>query len=196
MTAGENVVRSAAPATGGQRVAQPRQRVPNPQDQQVNAVPRGSVAQAPRPGTLDSQDRFRVRSRTRVYNNHYYYPRHDYPYGYGSYGLGYFYYDPYAWYDTYPVYSSPSYASGIYQYPYQYPTGEIRLQVRPRHAEVYVDGYYAGRVDEFDGFLQALRIEEGPHTIEIVARGYQTLVFNVRIIAGRKMDYRGNLVPY
>ena len=195
MTAGENTVRSAAPATSGQRVAQPRQRVPNPQDQQVYAVPRGTVAPPPvRPGTSD--DRFRVRSTTRVYNNYYYYPRHDYPYGYGSYGLGYFYYDPYAWYDTYPVYSYPSYASGVYQYPYQYATGELRLQVRPRHAEVYVDGYYAGRVDEFDGFFQSLRIEEGPHTIEIVARGYQTLVFNVRIIAGRKLDYRAELRPY
>ena len=190
-------MRSAAPATSGQRVAQPRQRTPNPQDQQVYAVPRGSVAPAARPGTRDSQDRFYVRSTTRVYNNnYYYYPRHDYPYGYGSYGLGYFYYDPYTWYDTYPVYSYPSYGSGNYQYPYQYPTGELRLQVRPRHAEVYVDGYYAGRVDDFDGFLQALRLEEGPHTIEIVARGYQTLVFNVRIIAGRKVDYRGDLRPY
>ena len=68
--------------------------------------------------------------------------------------------------------------------------------MRPRHAEVYVDGYYAGRVDDFDGFLQGLRIEEGPHTIEIVAPGYETLTFNVRIIPGRKIDYRGDLRPY
>ena len=59
-----------------------------------------------------------------------------------------------------------------------------------------MDGYYAGRVDDFDGFIQALRIEEGPHTIEIVAPGYEPLVFNVRILAGRKIDYRGNLIPY
>jgi hypothetical protein len=182
----------------GQRVAQPRQRVPGPQDQQqAYAVPRGTAAPPPRPGSLPSADRVYPRTTTRVYNNYYYYPRQNYPYGYGSYGLGYFYYDPYAWYDSYPVYGSyPAYSSGIYQYPYGYPTGEIRLQVRPRHAEVYVDGYYAGRVDDFDGFIQALRIEEGPHTIEIVAPGYQPLVFNVRIIAGRKIDYRGSLVPY
>jgi hypothetical protein len=84
----------------------------------------------------------------------------------------------------------------VYQYPYGYPTGEVRLQVRPRNAEVYVDGYYAGRVDDFDGYFQGLRIEEGPHTIEIVAPGYETLVFNVRIIAGRKIDYRGDLRVY
>jgi hypothetical protein len=183
---------------GGQRVAQPRQRVPSPQDQQTAgtyAVPRGTVASVPRV-TTDS-DRFRVRSTTRIYNNYYYYPRHHYPYGYGSYGLGYFYYDPYLWYDPYPYhYGYPSYASNVYQYRYGYPTGELRLQVRPRHAEVYVDGYYAGRVDEFDGVFQSLRLEEGPHTIEIVANGYTTLIFNVRIVAGRKIDYRADLLPY
>jgi hypothetical protein len=46
-----------------------------------------------------------------------------------------------------------------------------------------------------DGFIQALRIEEGPHTIEIVAAGYETLVFDVRIIGGRKIDYRGDMIP-
>jgi len=144
------------------------------------------------------------RPSTRVYNNYYYYPRDHYPYGYGSYGLGYFYYDPYSWYDpyvysnySYPSYSYPAYApGGVYQYRYGYPTGQIRLQVRPRDAEVYVDGYYAGRVDDFDGYIQSLQIEEGPHTIEIVAPGYEDLVFNVRITAGRKIDYRGDMIPY
>lgn len=188
---------------GGQRVAQPRQRVPGPQDQQATgtyAVPRGTVASAPRPS---DSDRYRIRSTTRVYNNYYYYPRHSYPYGFGSYGLGYFYYDPYTWYDynpysiySYPYASYPTYAANVYQYRYGYPTGEIRLQVRPRHAEVYVDGYYAGLVDEFDGVFQSLRLEEGPHMIEIVAPGYTTLIFNVRIVAGRKLDYRADLLPY
>ena len=206
VTAGGAVVREAAP-DGGQRVAQPRQRYPNPGDQQQAsgvAVPRGSVAPPPqRPGSSGGSVIYSSRPGTRVYNNYYYYPRASYPYGYGSYGLGYFYYDPYAWYDNsyydpyYPTYSSPSYyGGGVYQYRYGYPTGELRLQVRPRHAEVYVDGYYAGRVDDFDGFLQALRIEEGPHTIEIVAPGYETLTFNVRILPGRKIDYRGDLRPY
>ena len=206
VTAGGAVVRDAAP-DAGQRVAQPRQRFPRPEDRQQAsgvAVPRGSVASPPqRPGSSGGSVIYGSRPGTRVYyNNYYYYPRASYPYGYGSYGLGYFYYDPYAWYDNYyydpyyPAYSYPSYGGGVYQYRYGYPTGELRLQVRPRHAEVYVDGYYAGRVDDFDGFLQALRIEEGPHTIEIVAPGYETLTFNVRILPGRKIDYRGDLRPY
>jgi hypothetical protein len=181
------------------RLAQPR-RYPTAEEQQSArvAVPRGTVEPAPRPGTSGGAVIY-GRPTTRIYNNYYYYPRSYYPHGYGSYGLGYFYYDPYSWYDSYyyPSYSHsyPSYG-GVYQYRYGYPTGEIRLQVRPRHAEVYVDGYFAGHVDDFDGFIQSLRIEEGPHTIEIVAPGYEPLVFNVRIIAGRKIDYRADLVPY
>ena len=187
-----------------QRVAQPR-RYPTADEQAAaRAVPRGTVQPAPRPGTSGGAYVY-GRPTTRVYNNYYYYPRHYYPYGYGSYGLGFFYYDPYSWYDSYPYYSSysypyysgyPAYGGGIYQYRHGYATGEIRLQVRPRWAEVYVDGYYAGRVDDFDGFIQALRIEEGPHTIEIVAAGYETLVFDVRIIPGRKIEYRGDMIPY
>ena len=199
-------VRAGVPDDGA-RVAQPRQRYPGPEDQRQAAgvaVPRGSVDPGPRPRPSGDRDRDwddrDGRRGARVYN-YYYYPRASYPYGYGSYGLGYFYYDPYAWYDSYPYYSSyptyyPNYNGGYYQYRYGYPTGELRLQVRPRHAEVYVDGFYAGRVDDFDGFLQALRIEEGPHTIEIVAPGYQPVTFNVRIIGGRKIDYRADLYRY
>ena len=33
--------------------------------------------------------------------------------------------------------------------------GDVRLQVRPRGAAVYVDGYYAGVVDDFDGVFSA-----------------------------------------
>ena len=140
-------------------------------------------------------------SRGRVYNNYYYYyPRRWYPYGYGAFGgLGYFYYDPYTWYSYDPYWSRPHqyhYYSSSRQYgDYYYDTGELRLQVHPRHAEVYVDGYFAGHVDDFDGMFQGLRLEEGPYKIEIVAPGYETLVFDVRIIPGRKTSFRGELRP-
>ena len=131
------------------------------------------------------------RSSPRVYNNYYSYnyPRRYYPYGYGSFGLGYFYYDPYTWYPY------DNYNYRFRGYGYGYATGELRLQVRPRHAEVFVDGYYAGRVDDFDGIVQALSLEEGPYSIELVAPGYEPIVFNVRIQPGRKITYRGDLRP-
>jgi len=128
----------------------------------------------------------------RVYRNYYYYyPRDIYPYGYGAFGLGYFYYDPYVWA---PV-ATIRYDGYSYGYGYGYPTGELRLQVRPRDAEVYVDGYYAGMVDDFDGTFQSLRLEEGEYHIEILAPGYESIAFDVRIQPGRKINYRGDLFP-
>jgi hypothetical protein len=127
---------------------------------------------------------------SRVYNNYYYYPRRYYPYGYGAFGLGYFYYDPYTWGPSYGY----GYADPVFRgYGYGYPTGELRLDVTPRDAEVYVDGYYAGRVDDFDGLFQGLELEEGAYRIEIVAPGFATLNFDVRIYPGRKVTYRGDL---
>ena len=134
-----------------------------------------------------------------VYNQYYYYPRRAYPYGYGAFGLGYFYYDPYAWYPG--SYSAYSYGAGGYGYPGYYPgrsysdfdTGYLRLRVSPRHAQVFVDGYFAGEVDDYDGIVQAMKLESGPYHIEIVAPGYETLEFDIRITPGQKINYRGEL---
>jgi hypothetical protein len=136
---------------------------------------------------------------------YYYYPRHYYPYGYGAFGLGYFYYNPYGW-NFSAGYGAPYYGAGYYGggyygggYPayapaYDYDTGELRIDVEPRNAEVYVDGYYAGRVDDFDGVFQGLRLEEGGHKIEVVAPGYEPLVFDVHVQPHRKTTYRGDLI--
>ena len=58
---------------------------------------------------------------------------------------------------------------------------------------MYVDGYFAGHVDDFDGIFQSLTLEEGPHKIEIVAPGFETLDIDIRILPGRKITYKGEL---
>jgi hypothetical protein len=143
-----------------------------------------------------------------VYNNYYYYPRSYYPYGYGGFGLGYFYYDPYRWYpgvygSVYGgyggyggYYGGGYYGSGNYGGgQYGYDLGQLRFRVTPKHAEVYVDGYYAGVVDDYDGITQALTLESGPYHIEVVAPGYEPLEFNVRITPSNKVTYRGDMRP-
>jgi hypothetical protein len=141
------------------------------------------------------------------YNNFYVYPRRYYPYGYGGFGLGFFYYDPYRWFPGYygGVYSAGGpygyggyygggYGGGYGGYGgYGYDVGQLRLRVTPRHAEVYVDGYFAGMVDDYDGIAQSLTLESGPYRIELVAPGYEPLEFNVRISPGQKVTYRGDL---
>ena len=115
-----------------------------------------------------------------------------------GFGLGY----PSYYYPSYYSYAYPyGYWSGSYpRYGYDYgaiygPTGTLRLKARPRYAQVFVDGYFVGRVDDFDGVFQSLRLEEGPHLIEILADGYEPLVFDVRILLGEKITYDGELLP-
>jgi PEGA domain len=140
------------------------------------------------------------------YSNYYgsYYSRYGYyPYsrywvpGYG-FGLGYFAYDPFMFggYDYYGGgyggygggYSSGGYSS-------QYDVGNLRLKVKPNEAQVYVDGYFVGPVDSFDGIFQKLGIEAGAHRIELRAEGYETVQFEVLITPGETVTYKGEMKP-
>jgi PEGA domain-containing protein len=51
----------------------------------------------------------------------------------------------------------------------------LRINVKPREASVYVDGYYAGIVDDFDGQLQRLHVTPGHHELVIYLKGYHSL---------------------
>jgi hypothetical protein len=79
------------------------------------------------------------------------------------YGFGYQYPYPYGPYPPFP-----------YRYSYD-PGGEIRVEVTPKQAEVYVDGYYAGIVDDFDGVFQRLPVEPREHEIALYLDGYRTV---------------------
>ena len=126
---------------------------------------------------------------------YYYYPRYyynPYAFGYGPAGRGHFYFDLY--YNSYIWHPYSAYRYGTYG-SYGYPVGELRLKVQPRDAQVFIDGYYAGRVDDFDGVFQSLRLEEGEYQVEIVLPGYEPLAFDVRILPGEKTTYEGDLIP-
>ena len=61
-----------------------------------------------------------------------------------------------------------------YGYPYAYNVyaqAGIRTEVTPKDTAVYLDGYYAGRVSDFDGALQSLNVAPGGHTVTSVPGG-------------------------
>jgi hypothetical protein len=107
------------------------------------------------------------------------------------------FYDPraYYWYDPYYSgfgsrygYYSPFYYSGFYgYYPYlynrraysSYRTGSVRVMVEPADTRVYVDGYYAGVADDFDGLFQRLNISPGRHEVALKLEGHRT--FKVKV---------------
>lgn len=113
-------------------------------------------------------------------------------YYYGS-GFGFGYYNPF-W--GYWGYGYPGYG---YPVPYVVPagvvTGGLRLEVQPDTAQVYVDGAYAGIVDDFNGHFHHLDMTPGPHRIDVTAQGYQTLTFDVLVQADHTTHYKGSLVP-
>ena len=64
-------------------------------------------------------------------------------------------------------------------------SGALRLDVQPAHAEVYVDGIYAGVAANFDGASPGSSITVGRRRIEVRAEGYEPLRFRAHIVKGR-----------
>jgi len=60
-------------------------------------------------------------------------------------------------------------------YQYAQPESDLQLVIKPREAAVYVDGYYAGIVDDFDGMFQRLHVSPGEHEITVYLQGYRTI---------------------
>ena len=104
---------------------------------------------------------------------------------YFGWGSGYIYGAPY----NGPVYGymAPPASGATANY------GDVRLQVTPRDAAVYVDGYYAGIVDDFDGAFQRLTLEVGPHRIELDAQGSDPRFFDVYVDPARTVDIHADL---
>ncbi|MQA31917.1 MAG: PEGA domain-containing protein [Luteitalea sp.] len=118
------------------------------------------------------------------------YGRGYYPWGWGGLGFGGYgyyggFYDPWG-YDAYGYGAyQGGYASGY--------DGALRLKVKPRDASVFIDGYFAGVVDDYDGVFQRLHVEPGPHRVEIRSDGYEPLMFEIRIQPDRTVTYKGDL---
>jgi hypothetical protein len=73
------------------------------------------------------------------------------------------------------------------------PTGGVQLDVQPWRASVFVDGIYAGRVEDFKGYYQHLEAVAGPHQITVVEPGFLPLVFDVLVVPDRTTTFRGTL---
>ena len=157
---------------------------------EAHARPPQTAAQQrhPRPGTGTGRFDHGSRGNRYAWGSPYYGTGYGYGYGYGGYGRygGYGYYSPYdSWY-------SPSYYSGYYGYSPTYyrrsrgygsyrDSGSLRIIVDPEKTRVYVDGYYAGVADDFDGILQRLQIPPGRHDITLKLEGYRTQHFKVYV---------------
>ena len=107
------------------------------------------------------------------------FPRWWYPFGYGPYWYG-----PY-WYGGFGAYWYDGGYDGGYG-----GGGSLKLAVQPKNADVFVDGYFAGIVDEFDGFFQSLGVAPGGHSVTLWCQGYRTVTQQVYVQMGDTLKLR------
>jgi hypothetical protein len=73
------------------------------------------------------------------------------------------------------------------------PCGGISFDISPASAQVYVDGVFAGIVEDFDASSEPLVLAPGNHYVEIRRPGYRTVSFDVTIAPGEITPYQGTL---
>ena len=119
-----------------------------------------------------------------------YYRSPDYPY--------YPYYEPYPSYPFYRSYAPYPYSPSDRGLSDAYgPNASLQLRVLPRNAEVFIDGFYAGTVDDFDGSYEgrALRVDAGNHTVEVFLPGHHILTQKIHLQPDRTFILGAVLEP-
>ena len=108
--------------------------------------------------------------------------------------IGGYFYDPV--FGPYPWWPRPRYP--YWYYPIYDERAHLRIRMSPeaaRYAAVYVDGYYAGLVDEFDGAFQSLPLPPGGHTIVVYLEGFVTARYNLYLQPASSFTLRHAMQP-
>lgn len=88
--------------------------------------------------------------------------------------------------------TSPGYPAPPWQYAAD---STLRIDVNPREARVYVDGYLAGQVEDFDGQTERLRLAAGQHELVIYLEGYRSLRQHLYLGPNTQRLVEGTLEP-
>ncbi|MEZ5294604.1 MAG: PEGA domain-containing protein [Vicinamibacterales bacterium] len=94
--------------------------------------------------------------------------------------IGGYFYDPF--FGPYPWWPRPAYP--YWYFPVFDSRAEVRIDCRERGAAVYVDGFYAGIVDDFDGIFQRLPLPPGGHRLTLYLEGFETADYSVYLRPG------------
>lgn len=73
--------------------------------------------------------------------------------------------------------------------------GEIKLEVTPERAAVFVDGHFAGTVNQFRGAGRGMLVAPGNHHIKIDLVGFQPFETDVTLLAKQKITVKTDLAP-
>jgi hypothetical protein len=143
------------------------------------------------PATAEAQRRWPVRSghaRVSVFvGGGYYYPYYPRVFYDGYWGAGYwgaYPWHPWGFYPQYPIYAGRWEA-----------TSSAKILVTPRETEVYVDGYFVGIADDFDGAFQSLHLPPGGYEIQLYLEGYRSVSRKIHLSAHSTYKLRHTMVP-
>ena len=106
---------------------------------------------------------------------------------------GHYYYDPFYW--DFHGWGYPGFYPPAFYARRPIVESSARIQVTPRETEVYVDGYHAGVVDDFDGFAQRLRVAPGEHVIELYLDGHKPVEHKILFAPGETYRIRHTMEP-
>jgi hypothetical protein len=116
----------------------------------------------------------------------YYYSPYDYSYGYPVYGMA----EPVPTYPDNGYYGSPNgYSDNSANY------GGVTFDLQPTNAAVYVDGKFIGTVAEFSPQQPPLSLTLGRHHVDLRLAGFQTMSFDMDVVAGQVTPYQGAMTP-
>ena len=73
-------------------------------------------------------------------------------------------------------------------------TAEIKLDVKPNRAAVFVDGVYVGHIAEFEGMGRALLVAPGKHKIKISLPGYRDFETEIDLVANQKSAIKTDMM--
>jgi hypothetical protein len=108
--------------------------------------------------------------------------------------VGGYFYDPF--FGPYPWWPRTAYP--YWYFPVFDHRADLRLRIAPEPAEdaaVYIDGFYAGVVDDFNGVFQALPLTSGGHRIALYLAGYRTIRRNIYMSPGSLFTLHETMQP-
>ena len=80
-----------------------------------------------------------------------------------------------------------------FQFPEKKTRAEIRLDVWPERAAVFLDGNFVGHVSEFHGFGHGMLVAAGKHTIKVALVGYKSFETELTLLPRQKFALKTDL---
>ncbi len=80
-----------------------------------------------------------------------------------------------------------------FQFPEKKTRAEVRLDVWPERAAVFLDGNFVGHVSEFYGFGHGMLVAPGKHTIKVALVGYKSFETELTLLPRQKFALKTDL---